>query len=129
MSTETITLIVAIVVAVVALTLAFIYLGKKKEVIHIVAQLVQEAELMWADPGYGEVKYAWVVGKVYPLLPAVVRMFISEKTIGTMIERAVNELQEMLVRAEAKCADKIAGAINAMVGGGLDADIDSADGD
>ena len=44
----------------------------------------------------GDLKYEFVVNKVYSLLPFYVKIFVNEKLLDIWIETAVDELQEML---------------------------------
>ena len=69
--------------------------GKKKEIYSIVKKLVDEAEERFGS-GTGELKYSFVVERIHSLLPAYIKVFISEKLLDIWIETAVNELQEHL---------------------------------
>ena len=69
--------------------------GKTKEIYSIVKALVDEAEIKFGS-GTGALKYQYVVGKLYSVLPGYVKLFISDKLLDTWIEIAVNELQEHL---------------------------------
>lgn len=69
--------------------------NKKIEIYRIVQGLVCEAELRLGS-GTGDLKYDFVVRKVYCVLPFYVKMFVSEKLLDIWIETAVDELQEML---------------------------------
>ena len=69
--------------------------GKTKEIYSIIKALVDEAEIKFGS-GTGELKYQYVVGKLYSVLPGYVKLFISDKLLDTWIETAVDELQEYL---------------------------------
>lgn len=69
--------------------------GKTKEIYSIVRSLVYEAENRFGN-GTGDIKYDYVVGKIYSVLPSYVKLFISDKLIDLWIETAVDELQEIL---------------------------------
>ena len=69
--------------------------GKTKEIYSIIKALVDEAEIKFGS-GTGELKYQYVVGKLYSVLPSYVKLFISDKLLDTWIETAVDELQEYL---------------------------------
>ena len=69
--------------------------GKTKEIYSIIKALVDEAEIKFGS-GTGELKYQYVAGKLYSVLPGYVKLFISDKLLDTWIEIAVNELQEHL---------------------------------
>lgn len=96
--------IILLVIAMVAL-----YFGKRKEVYRVILALVEEAENKWTQGKTGELKYAYVIGKVYPLLPPIVRLFISEGFIDMVIEESVQYMKEMLKRAEERAAAEQAG--------------------
>ena len=69
--------------------------GKTKEIYSIIKALVDEAEIKFGS-GTGELKYQYVAGKLYSVLPSYVKLFISDKLLDTWIETAVDELQEYL---------------------------------
>lgn len=83
------------------LAIAIIYVvllyknNKKIEIYRIIQGLVCEAEIRLGS-GTGDLKYEFVVNKVYSLLPFYVKIFVSEKLLDIWIEIAVDELQEML---------------------------------
>lgn len=69
--------------------------NKKIEIYKIIQGLVCEAEIRLGS-GTGDLKYEFVVNKVYSLLPFYVKIFVSEKLLDIWIETAVDELQQML---------------------------------
>ena len=69
--------------------------NKKVEIYRIIQGLVCEAEIRLGS-GTGDLKYEFVVNKVYSLLPFYVKIFVSEKLLDIWIEIAVDELQAML---------------------------------
>ena len=69
--------------------------NKKIEIYKIIQGLVCEAEIRLGS-GTGDLKYEFVVNKVYSLLPFYIKIFVSEKLLDIWIETAVDELQEML---------------------------------
>ena len=69
--------------------------GKTKEIYSIIKALVDEAEVKCGS-GTGALKYQYVTGKLYSVLPGYVKLFISDKLLDTWIETAVDELQEYL---------------------------------
>ena len=69
--------------------------GKTKEIYSIVKALVDEAEIKFGS-GTGALKYQYVVGKLYSVLPGYVKLFISDRLLDIWIETAVDELQEYL---------------------------------
>ena len=69
--------------------------GKTKEIYSIIKALVDEAEVKFGS-GTGALKYQYVSGMLYSILPGFVKLFISDKLLDTWIETAVDELQEYL---------------------------------
>lgn len=69
--------------------------GKTKEIYSIIKALVDEAEVKFGS-GTGALKYQYVSGMLYSVLPGYVKLFISDKLLDTWIETAVDELQEYL---------------------------------
>ena len=56
----------------------------------IVFALVTEAEKKYGE-GTGAVKLAAVIDWVYPKIPAIVRLLITERQLVTIIERVLND--------------------------------------
>ncbi|MBO8161347.1 MAG: hypothetical protein H0Z24_06885 [Thermosipho sp. (in: Bacteria)] len=71
------------------------YRGKRDIVKKIILSLVVEAEKQLGSKT-GELKYAFVVERLYPALPRVVKIFITRKQLDKMIEEAVAKLKEFL---------------------------------
>ena len=69
--------------------------GKTKEIYSIIKALVDEAEIKFGS-GTGELKYQYVAGKLYSVLPGYVKLFISDRLLDFWIETAVDELQGYL---------------------------------
>lgn len=69
--------------------------GKKKEIYSIVKAFVDEAEIKFGS-GTGTLKYEYVVGKIYSVLPGYIKLFISDRLLDLWIETAVDELQGYL---------------------------------
>lgn len=69
--------------------------GKTKEIYSIIKALVDEAEVKFGS-GTGALKYQYVSGKLYSVLPGYVKLFLSDRLLDTWIETAVDELQEYL---------------------------------
>jgi membrane glycosyltransferase len=83
-------LVVAFMLAVVIVLLA-----KKQYAIldKIILVLVTEAEKQYGG-GTGAVKLAAVIDWVYPKIPAVIRLFITEARLVTTIERVLAEAKK-----------------------------------
>ncbi|MTI68987.1 MAG: hypothetical protein FH751_01865 [Firmicutes bacterium] len=89
-------LIDIIIVLVFIITLIYLYKkGKKDTVKKIILALVVQAEKNLGSKT-GKLKYAFVVERVYDVLPFVVRILIPRKELDNMIEEAVNYLKEYL---------------------------------
>ena len=71
------------------------YKGKKKEVLRMIDYLVQVAEDKFGD-GKGTIKYQYVIEKVYPLLPKVMKFAITEEQLDKWITESVDNLQEKI---------------------------------
>jgi len=84
-----------VVVMVLVLAAIFWYTGRKETARKIVLSVVIEAERRFGS-GTGKVKYATVVGMVYPLLPVIVRLFVTEDQLDIWIEEGVEELKDIL---------------------------------
>ena len=69
--------------------------GKTKEIYSIVKALVDEAEIKFGS-GTGALKYQYVSGMLYSILPGYVKLFLSDRLLDIWIETAVDELQEYL---------------------------------
>ncbi|GHU56991.1 hypothetical protein AGMMS49975_21520 [Clostridia bacterium] len=78
-----------------ALVGAIVLISKKQYTIldKIVLTLVVEAEKKYGA-GTGAVKLAAVVDWLYPKIPAIIRLFITEKQIEQQIERVLTEAQK-----------------------------------
>lgn len=92
---------VTVIILISLLVAAAIYLvvlykkGKSKEIYSIVKSLVDEAEIKFGS-GTGSLKYEFVVGKLYAVLPGYIKLFVSDRLLDVWIEKAVDELQEYL---------------------------------
>jgi|GEM_PF-1759159 len=86
----------AIVVGVfIAVLLVLLYFGQVEAVKKILLSLVIEAEAIYGS-GTGELKYNYVLGKTYTMLPSVIKMFVTEKMLDGLLEVAVDQLQVFL---------------------------------
>lgn len=75
--------------------LVLTYMGQVEVVKKILLSLVIEAEQIYGS-GTGKMKYNYVLGKTYSMLPSVVKLFVTEQTISEMLEVSVDYLQELL---------------------------------
>ena len=82
------------IILVLAAVLIFLYArGNKKIVSKILYSLVTEAEKNFGG-GTGEIKQASVICKLYEVLPPLIRLFISEKTLEAWVDKAVETAKE-----------------------------------
>ncbi|MBQ9511252.1 MAG: hypothetical protein IJR55_06125 [Clostridia bacterium] len=88
--------IVEILLSAAAVVCAFILIkrGYKQRAKDILLSLVAAAERKWGA-GTGEIKFSSVIGAIYEKLPFV-KLFLSEKTLSTLIEDAVDALKKYL---------------------------------
>ena len=78
------------------LFLGYLYAkGHKGVVKKIILSLVVQAEKALGSKT-GELKYAYVVEKVYDKLPFIVTMFFTKAELNNLIESAVNKLKSIL---------------------------------
>ena len=75
--------------------LILIYMGQINVVKKILLSLVIEAEQIYGS-GTGKLKYNYVLGKIYSMLPSVVKLFVHEKTLEGLLETAVDYLHDLL---------------------------------
>lgn len=81
-----------LIVTVIAASISVVYSifkGNKSVVMRMLVGLVTEAEKEYGG-GTGALKLASVINAIYPKLPAVIKAFISEKTLIKWIEIALN---------------------------------------
>lgn len=81
-------IIVLIAVVAVATVTFFAYKGNRSVVIKMLYALVTEAERELGG-GTGSLKLATVVEAIYPKLPTIIKLFISEKILVRWIEEAL----------------------------------------
>jgi hypothetical protein len=75
--------------------LVLTYMGQVEVVKKILLSLVIEAEQIYGS-GAGKMKYNYVLGKAYSMIPSVVKLFVTEKTLDEMLEASVDYLQAFL---------------------------------
>jgi membrane glycosyltransferase len=78
-----------LLVIVLLIVLLVLYIrGEKKILHHILYMLVTEAERQYGS-GTGQLKKAAVIAKIYAMLPAIIRMLITEQRLSELIEEAL----------------------------------------
>lgn len=80
--------IITLVIAAIAAVIYAVFRGNKSVVMKMLYSLVTEAEKNFGS-GTGPLKLASVIAEVYPKLPAVIKLFITEETIEKWIEEAL----------------------------------------
>ena len=89
---DSLLLIVAAVAAVVVAVIAM-FKGNKSVVMRMLYALVTEAERIYGG-GNGSKKLAAVVEAIYPKLPAIIKMFVTDKMLVSWIEKALAAAKE-----------------------------------
>ena len=84
---------ILLIIAAVAAVVFAIFKGNKSVVMRMLYALVTDAEKA-LGAGTGSLKLAAVIGEIYPKLPAVVKTFISDKTIVQWVEEALAAAKE-----------------------------------
>ena len=87
--------ILGLVAVIAILGAGWLYFDKRKEVLTAIAYFVQVAEDKFGA-GTGEVKYTYVVERIYPLLPESLKFFFTDKQLDKWISKAVDDLQEKI---------------------------------
>ena len=82
-----------IILAVIALTVIFALRGKKDIIYKMIFTLVNEAEEFYGSKA-GKRKFAYVVEKLYSMLPSIIKLFITYSMIEEWIEKALAEAKE-----------------------------------
>ena len=82
-----------LIVAAVATLVFYSFKGSKSVVMKMLYALVTEAEKELGS-GTGALKLASVMATIYPKLPTVIKMFITEKTLTKWVEDALKEAKE-----------------------------------
>lgn len=94
-----ITILIAVLVsiAVALLVVAWVLLYRKDKAVakKLLLAVVIEAENRFGA-STGNIKYAYVVGLIWPKLPVLIKLFISQVTLGNWIEDAVTEMKKKL---------------------------------
>lgn len=80
--------IITLSVVAVAAVIFAIFKGNKSVVMKMLDALVTEAEKNFGA-GTGTLKLASVIAEIYPKLPAVIKTFISAKTLEKWVEEAL----------------------------------------
>ena len=84
---------ILLAVAAVAAVVFFAFKGNKSVIMRMLYALVTEAEKELGT-GTGSLKLATVISKIYPKLPAFIKLFVTEKTITKWVEEALAAAKE-----------------------------------
>lgn len=84
---------ILLIIAAVAAVVVFAFKGNKSVIMKMLYALVTEAEKELGS-GTGALKLATVIAQIYPKLPAVLKCFVSEKTITKWVEDALAAAKE-----------------------------------
>lgn len=84
---------ILLIVAAAAAVLFFAFKGNKSVVMKMLYALVTEAEKELGG-GTGSLKLATVIAQIYPKMPAVLKLFVSEKTLTKWVEDALAAAKE-----------------------------------
>lgn len=105
----TISIIINIVLAVLALTVGFAatyYKGNSK-LIKAVTGYIAQAEATYTSAKSGGAKMQYVVGKLYALLPAIIRPFMPESVIQTICQAIFDKVDAYAKLQLDKVVDKV----------------------
>ncbi len=81
-------LLAAFAIIMTTIAVADAFRGNKSMIMHMLYALVTEAEKQYGS-GTGALKLAAVIEKIYPKLPAVIKMFITDDMLTRWIEDAL----------------------------------------
>lgn len=84
---------ILLIVAAATVIIFAIFKGNKSVVMRMLYSLVTEAEQIYGA-GTGSLKLAAVIDEIYPNLPAVIKLFISDKTLVRWVEDALTAAKE-----------------------------------
>lgn len=84
---------ILVAVLFIALVIVLALRGKKQIIYKMLYALVTEAEKQYGA-GTGSIKFAEVMTKMYSMLPAVIRIFVTYDTLAKWIEDALAEAKE-----------------------------------
>lgn len=86
---DVITLAIAAAIAVITA----IFKGNKSVIMSMLYSLVTDAEKNFGT-GTGSLKLAAVISEIYPKLPAIIKTFITEKTLKNWVEEALERAKK-----------------------------------
>ena len=84
---------ILLIVAAAAVIVFAIFKGNKSVVMRMLYSLVTEAEQIYGA-GTGSLKLAAVIDAIYPNLPAVIKLFITDETLVKWVETALETAKD-----------------------------------
>ena len=84
---------ILLIIAAVASIVFAIFKGNKTVIMRMLYSLVTEAEAIYGG-GTGSLKLASVIDSIYPRLPAVIKLFITDATLVKWVEEALAAAKE-----------------------------------
>lgn len=87
------TIIAILIMAFLVITAILAIRGKKDIIYKMIFALVDEAEAQFGSKT-GKLKFAYVIERLYSILPAYIRVFITYQTLERWIEKALAEAKE-----------------------------------
>lgn len=81
------------ILAFIAVIVVLALRGKKQIIYKMLYTLVTEAEERYGA-GTGAIKFAEVMTKIYSMLPAIIKVFVTYNTLSKWIEKALAEAKE-----------------------------------
>ena len=82
-----------VLAAIIAVIVILAVRGKKDIIYKMIFALVDEAEAAFGSKT-GKLKFAYVVERLYTMLPAYIRVFITYNMLENLIEKALAEAKE-----------------------------------
>ncbi|MDD4592920.1 MAG: hypothetical protein PHG06_21240 [Parabacteroides sp.] len=106
---------ILVVVLFITICIVLVRKGSSRYVKQMLFYLVTQAEAEYGS-GTGDLKYAAVTTWLYERIPAILKFFFSAKQIDAMIESAVDQMKEYLMKnASAQAFVVTTNAINNVV--------------
>ena len=101
--------IINIVLAALTIVVGFLslYFKGNTKLYSRVASYIALAEATYTDANSGGLKMQFVVGKLYALIPAVIRPFIPQSVIQTIVQTVFDQIAAYATKQLDKAVDKI----------------------
>lgn len=84
---------ILLIVAAVAVVVFAVFRGNKSIIMRMLYNLVTDAERTFGS-GTGEQKLASVVERIYPRLPFIIKLFVTDKMLVRWVENALKAAKE-----------------------------------